>query len=307
MRIIIIGSIAIGIVLGALYIVGVRMIAQVETIDWRDLKPVPGANFVATKTGRVHYIDVGAGPTILLMHGSGRSIADWQEGAIERLSAHHRVIAFDYFGNGRSERNAAFPYGYDLWVNEAVELLAALTIPHVTVIGHSVGGALACVLAADHPELVDHVVTIGTGMTIEPQQFLPLIPGIGEILMANVKTFGPTYSDMHRRALEAAYQVKGTRAAVLAYIRRQLTVDGLRLVRGTFEAVKVPVLHISGSRDINIAPSIARDLAKRTHGTFVSIEGATHMVQIDAPGRLAEEVEKFLAEPSVKAAPASAG
>jgi pimeloyl-ACP methyl ester carboxylesterase len=125
--------------------------------------------------------------------------------------------------------------------------------------------------------------------------------------MANVKTFGPTYSDMHRRALEAAYQVKGTRAAVLAYIRRQLTVDGLRLVRGTFEAVKVPVLHISGSRDINIAPSIARDLAKRTHGTFVSIEGATHMVQIDAPGRLAEEVEKFLAEPSVKAAPASAG
>ena len=307
MRVIVIGLLASGIVLGALYIVAVRLTAQVETIDWRDLKPAPGANFVTTKTGRVHYIDVGAGPTILLMHGSGRSIADWQEGAIERLSAHHRVIAFDYFGNGASERNAAFTYGYDLWVNEAVELLAALAIPHVTVIGHSVGGALACVLAADHPELVDHVVTIGTGMTIEPQQFLPLIPGIGELMMANVKTFGPTYSDKHRRALEAAYQVRGTRAAVLAYIRRQLTVDGLRLVRGTFEDIRVPVLHISGSRDINIAPSIARALAKRTHGTFISIEGATHMVQIDAPGRLAEEVETFLAEPSVKAAPAPAG
>jgi pimeloyl-ACP methyl ester carboxylesterase len=302
-RKIVIGLIAICLVFGALYLVGVEMTAQVETIDWRDLKPAPGASFVTTKTGRIHYIDVGTGPTILLMHGSGRSIADWQEGAIERLSAHHRVIAFDYFGNGTSERNAAFTYGYDLWVNEAVELLAALTVPHVTVIGHSVGGALACVLAADHPELVDHVVTIGTGMTIEPQQFLPLIPGIGELMMANVKTYGPTYSEKHRRTLEAAYQVKGTRAAVLTYMRRQLTIDGLRLVRGTFEDIQVPVLHISGSRDINIAPSIARALAKRTRGTFVSIEGATHMVQIDAPGRLAEEVERFLTQPSVETAP----
>ena len=182
MRMIVIGLIAMGIVLGALYIVGVQMTARVETIDWRDLKPVPGAKFVTTKTGRIHYVDMGEGPAVLLMHGSGRSIADWQEGTLERLSAHHRVIAFDYFGNGASERNAAFTYGYDLWVNEAVELLTALKIPQVTVIGHSVGGALGCVLAADHPELVDHVVTIGTGVTIDPQQFLPLIPGIGEVL-----------------------------------------------------------------------------------------------------------------------------
>jgi pimeloyl-ACP methyl ester carboxylesterase len=84
-----------------------------------------------------------------------------------------------------------------------------------------------------------------------------------------------------------------------------LTVDGFRLVWGTFEDIKAPVLHLSGTRDINIAPSISRDLAKRTKGKFVAIEGATHMVQIDAPDRLAEEVERFLAEPSVKAPSAS--
>jgi pimeloyl-ACP methyl ester carboxylesterase len=302
-RILVIGLIACAGALGALYFVGVGMTAQVETTEWRDLAPASGAKFITTKTGRIHYIDEGTGSAILLMHGSGRSIADWQEGAIERLSLHHRVIAFDYFGNGASERNAAFTYGYDLWVNEAAELLAALGIPHVTVIGHSVGGALAAVLAADHPVLVDHVVTIGTGMTIEPQQFLPIIPGIGEIQMANLKTFGPTYSDQHRRAIEAAYQVKGTRAALLAYMRRQVTIDGLRLLRGTFEDIRVPILHISGSRDINIPPAIARDLARRTHGTFVSIEGATHMVPIDAPDRLAEEVEKFLGEPAVELIP----
>lgn len=286
--------------LAALYGVGVAMTSHVETVDWQSLKPLPGAKFITTKTGRIHYIDVGEGPPILLMHGSG---AGWLQGTIQRLSKHHRVIAFDYFGNGFSERNPAFTYGYDLWVNEAVELLDALRIDHVTVIGHSVGGALACVLAADHPNRVDHVVTIGTGMTIEPQQFLPLVPGIGEIMLASAKSFGDPYPDSYRIALETAYKVKGTRAALLAYARRQLTIDGLRLVWGTFEDVKAPVLHLSGTRDINIAPSIARDLAKRTKGKFVAIQGATHMVHIDAPDRLVEEVDRFLTEPSVKASP----
>jgi pimeloyl-ACP methyl ester carboxylesterase len=181
---------AVAVALIALHVVGVKRTARVETVDWKDLEPAPGAKFVTTRLGRIHYVDVGQGPPILLMHGSGRSIADWEEGAIERLAAHHRVVAFDYFGNGFSERNPDFVYGYDLWVDEAVELLAALSIPHVTVIGHSVGGALACILAADHPDVVDHVVTIGTGMTIEPQQFLPLVPGVGELMLANAATFG---------------------------------------------------------------------------------------------------------------------
>lgn len=285
----------IALVLGVLYVAGVAMTARVETVDWQTLKPLPGAKFVTTKTGRIHYIDVGEGPPILLMHGSGASIAGWLQGTIQRLSMHHRVIAFDYFGNGFSERNPAFIYGYDLWVNQAVELLDALKIDHVTVIGHSVGGALACVLAADHPARVDHVVTIGTGMTIEPQQFLLLVPGVGEVILANANSYGATYPEDNRIALEEAYKVKGTRAALLSYARRQLTFDGLRLVWGTFEDIKVPILHLSGTRDINIAPAVARDLAKRTHGKFVSIEGATHFVQIDAPDRLVEEVEKFLA------------
>ena len=301
MRMFLLCLIAVAGVLAALYAVGVAMTSRVETVAWRSLTPLPGAAFVTTKSGRIHYVDVGEGPPVLLMHGSGASIAGWQEGLIERLAKHHRVIAFDYFGNGFSERNPAFTYGYALWVGQAVELLDALKVDHVTVIGHSVGGVLACVLAADHPDRVDHVVTIGTGMTIEPQQFLLLVPGLGELMLANAASYGSVGSAQHRAALERAYAVVGTRAALLAYARRQLTIDGLRLVTGTFEDVQAPVLHLSGSRDVNIAPSYARALAERTKGKFVSIEGATHYAHIDAPERVAVEVEKFLAEASVKA------
>jgi pimeloyl-ACP methyl ester carboxylesterase len=280
--------------LAALHVVGTARIATIETLDWRDLEPLPGAAFVTTRTGRIHYVDVGQGPPVLLMHGSGSSLADWQEGVIEGLAARHRVLAYDYFGKGFSERNARFTYGYDLWVDEAVELLDALGVPHVTAVGHSVGGTLACVLAADHPERVDHVVTIGTGITIDPEQLLPLVPGVGELRMANLATFGETHSERHRAALETAYRVRGTRAALLAYIRRQYLVDGLRLVEGTFEDVRVPILHLSGSRDVNIAPAVSRELANRTGGRFVSVEGAKHSVHLDAPERVVEEVERFL-------------
>ena len=306
MRAVTIVLIVLGVViatLAVLYGVGTARIARVETVDGAAIAAAPGAGFIQTRSGRVHYLDVGSGPPMLLMHGSGRSIADWQQGAVEALSAHHRVIAFDYYGLGFSERNAAFTYGYDLWVQEAVDLMDALNVEHVTVVGHSVGGALACILAADHPSRVDHVVTIGTGMTIEPAQFLPAIPGVGEIALANATAFGEVYSPEHRAQLEAAYRIRGTRAALLTYIRRQMTVDGLRLVFGVFEDVKVPVLHVSGARDRNIPPEVAQRLTARTHGTFVSIDGAGHNVHIEAPQQLAQAIEAFLAAPPATLTP----
>jgi pimeloyl-ACP methyl ester carboxylesterase len=297
LRTIVIAVVVVSAALVVLYGVGTARIARVETVADTTVTPAPGAKFIQTRSGRVHVLDVGTGPPLLLMHGSGRSIVDWQQGAAEALAARHRVVAFDYYGLGFSEHNAAFTYGYDLWVQEAVDLLDALQIDHVTVVGHSVGGALACILAADHPERVDHVVTIGTGMTIEPAQFLPAIPGVGENMLASMTLFGDVSSPEQRAELEAAYRIKGTRAALLTYIRRQMTVDGVRLVFGVFEDIKVPVLHVSGSRDRNIPPEIARRLTDRTHGSFVSIDGAGHSVQVDAPQQLAQAIEDFVARP----------
>jgi len=284
--------------LGALNVLGRRAIGRVETVDWSDIAPAEGGRFVATRSGCVHCVEMGEGPAVLLFHGSGRSVADWQEGFMQALSRNRRVIAFDYYGCGGSERNAKFTYGYGLWIRQAIDLLDALGIGQVSLVGHSVGGALALMVAHAHPDRVDHVVTIGTGIAVEPAQFLPVIPGFGEILMSRATMFGPAVSRQNGEALEAAFKIRGTRAALLMYIRRQLTVDGLSVVaRRVFQSVRAPNLHISGSEDRNISVQAAGRLARLTGSELVVIPGATHMAHTEKPEQLADEVECFLSEP----------
>lgn len=250
--------------------------------------------FIETRSGRVHIYDKGAGSVILLLHGSGRSVADWQEGFGDRLAENHRVIGFDYFGHGLSDRTHGLSYGHQLWTHQAIDLLDALGIERAVVVGHSVGGVIAARVAADFPERVTHVVTIGTGMAMDPAQQLLMVPGVGEWIMARETVFGDTFSTAHRERQERAYKIAGTRAAFLTYIRRQYTIDGLRLLWGVYEEIKAPVLHVSGTADQSIPTEAARALRERTGGSFVPIEGVGHDVHIEAPGQLAELIEQFV-------------
>ena len=57
-------------------------------------------------------LELGEGPVILLVHGTGRSVADWQEGFAERLARCYRVVAFDYYGHGLSDRDHGLGIGF---------------------------------------------------------------------------------------------------------------------------------------------------------------------------------------------------
>ena len=67
------------------------------------------------------------------------SIADWQESVADRLAESYRVVAFDSYGFGLSERNDSFEYGHPLWTQQAIDVLDALEIERAVVLGHSAG------------------------------------------------------------------------------------------------------------------------------------------------------------------------
>jgi 2-hydroxymuconate-semialdehyde hydrolase len=275
---------------------GHERMAQHETVAAAAEPWSPETRFVDTRSGRTHVLDVGRGDVILLTHGSGRSVADWQEGLAERLAARHRVVAFDHYGFGLSDRAHGWRYGNALWEQQAIDVLDALEVEKVLVVGHSSGGVVAATLAADHPERIRGAVFIGHGIAVDPSQWIALVPGIGELRYASYEIYGDTFSETHRLRQGAAYRIRGTRAALLTFIRRQYTIDGLRLVTGTYEDIEVPVLQVHGSEDASIPVAAARRLTPRlADARFVLVEGSSHDVHVDAPERLAEEIDAFLA------------
>lgn len=276
------------------FVIGRIMMADREMTPVASAPSGPDTRFVETRSGRVHVYDKGQGSVILLLHGSGRSVADWQEGFGARLAANHRVIGFDYYGHGLSERTHGLRYGHRLWTQQAIDVLDALGIEQAVVVGHSVGGVIAARVAADFPGRVTHAVTIGTGMALDPAQQLLLIPGVGEWVMGQTSIFGDTFSETHERRLARGYALEGTRAALLTYIRRQFTIDGARLLWGVFEEIKAPVLHVSGTLDESIPHEAAKALTHRTGGQFAAVESVGHDVHFEAPEVLVRHIERFL-------------
>jgi pimeloyl-ACP methyl ester carboxylesterase len=289
-------ALALCITLSSLFVAGRLLTRRLETEPHADVPWDSETSFLTTRSGRVHILDIGEGNVILLTHGSGRSIADWQEGIADRLATSNRVVAFDNYGFGLSDRNHPFEYGNALWARQAIDVLDALKIRRAVILGHSAGGVVAAILAADHPERFRGAVFVGHGIAIDPVQLIPLLPGAGEFSLARSPFFGDTFSNRHRMKVEAAYRIRGTRAALLTFIRRQYTIDGLRLLGGTYEDIEIPVLQIHGTHDESIPIGAARALNSRlANARFVAIEASGHDVYIDAPDLFAEVVTAFVA------------
>jgi predicted acyl esterase len=113
---------------------------------------------------------------------------------------------------------------------------------------------------------------------------IPLaIPGIGELILARRRVDDHAPTPEQRRERETAYRIRGTRAALLRYTRRQLVVDGPNLLRGAIDDLPVPALHVSGTLDRNINTAATLRLARRTGGTVVIWPHAHHYSLIETP------------------------
>ncbi len=111
-----------------------------------------------------NYHDIGDGPPVLLIHGSGPGVSAWANWRLTMpaLARQFRVIAPDMVGFGFTERPEQAEYGMDLWVEHAIGLLDALGIEKTAVVGNSFGGALALGMAIRHPERVTRLVLMGS-------------------------------------------------------------------------------------------------------------------------------------------------
>lgn len=291
-------GLAVIIILGGLFITGKFITNRIETeADPQALGSWgPGTSFLETRSGNVHILDIGEGDVILLIHGSTGSIADWQETVAYPLAESFRVVAFDSYGFGLSERKNASEYGHALWEQQAIEVLDGLEIEHSVVLGHSAGAMTAVLLGADYPERFRGVILTGHSFSGDPTQMLPFLPGIGEFWAARKTIIGDAYSDSYLEKAEAVHRIRGTRAAYLAFMRSQYYHEtSFRLFDSGYEEIQAPVLQIHGTLDQAQSIDSARELSSRLADTrFVEIEGSNHFIHIQAPDQWLEAVTTFV-------------
>ena len=286
----------ISVVLSALYFTASRRIASRETEAGDALPPgVPG-RFIRVGGHRVHVVERGEGPAILLVHGTGGTTLDWETSVLDDLAHDHRVVALDLYGMGFSERDDRFAYGFTLWADQLAGTLDALSLPRASVIGQSLGGAIALVFAGRYPSRVDRAVSVDSGPWMPAFMLLMLTPGIGETILARCD-YWPERPDQPARyaeRLRVVYRIRGTRRNLLRAIRGQFFRDGLTYLRAMSQ-VQCPTLFVHGGADDIIPVRAAATLHRLvTNSEMVVLDGAGHFSMQDSPQRFLQEVRRFL-------------
>lgn len=127
----------------------------------------PTGRFLTVNGVHLHYTDEGEGPALVLLHGNGAMVEDFEiSGLMDRAAQSFRVIAFDRPGFGHSTR----PRGTDWTPTAQARListaLARMGVTQAIVLGHSWGALVAITLALDNPRLVQ-------GLVLEAGYFFP--------------------------------------------------------------------------------------------------------------------------------------
>jgi pimeloyl-ACP methyl ester carboxylesterase len=171
---------------------GAALVAAAAYVQWSsrraERKDPPTGKFLTVNGTRLHYLDSGKGPVVLLLHGTGSMARELEiSGVIRDLASHHRVIAFDRPGFGYSERPRSVRWTPAAQADLIYAALRRMGIRNATVLGHSWGNLVALELALRHSKFVKRLVLAGGFYFPELRPGLavlsaPAIPILGDIM-----------------------------------------------------------------------------------------------------------------------------
>ncbi|HYW15558.1 MAG TPA: alpha/beta hydrolase [Allosphingosinicella sp.] len=264
----------------------------------------PLGSFIQVDGVRLHYLERGSGPLVVLLHGNGTMIQDWlASGVLDALASTNRVIAFDRPGFGHSERPRS-----SIWTPAAQARLIAAALETMgpggelggaTIVGHSFGTMVAAEIGLNHPEAASSLVLIGgyyyPSARVDAALAAPqALPGIGDAISYTVspflgaamkpgmeaQMFGPAPVSAGWKAdfpFEMTLRPSQLRAAAA---EAALIVPAAASLAPRLSGLGMPVTLIAGAGDKVVSTA---DQSERLAGTLdrselLVVEGAGHMV-----------------------------
>jgi pimeloyl-ACP methyl ester carboxylesterase len=267
------------------------------------------SEFVDVLGLRMHVRDTGPrdAPAVILLHGFGSSLLTWEPWA-RGLSAKYRVIRFDLPGFGLTGADPTGDYSDARGLSVLAALMDKLGVARAALVGNSMGGKLAWMFAAEHPQRVTRLVLVSPDGFASPgfeYGRKPEVPSIMRLLKYTLPTMmvrmnlAPAYgnpaalSDDVLNRYRDMMLAPGVRAAMLS---RMEQVDP-RPPEPMLRQITAPVLLLWGERDAMIPFSNARDYAKAIPDSrIVSFPDLGHVPMEEAPARSLAPVLAFLAE-----------
>jgi pimeloyl-ACP methyl ester carboxylesterase len=116
--------------------------------------------FVRADHTRIAWYERGQGPALVMLTGTGSTMAEWDPALLRLLARDHRLILFDYPGVGFS--GPWHGKSFDSLADATAGLMNAIHLPQADVLGWSMGGFVSQRLAIDHPQRVSHLILAGT-------------------------------------------------------------------------------------------------------------------------------------------------
>ncbi len=260
-------------------------------------------------------------PPLLLIMGAQATGVGWPDPLVDALAAHHRVIRYDHRDTGRStwpfeER----PYRIADLAEDAIAVLDGLGIERAHIVGMSLGGMLAQMLLADHPDRVLSATLFGTcalsttsytrpdGSTVPVGELPGIAPEVLELWARPVEEHGPETEV--RRRLEHWRVLAGDRLPFDADFFRSLEQgviahtghhrvstaharadDSGMLRTEQLAANRVPVLVLSAPAEPVFPPPHPQHLAQCVNGaSLAEIPGMGHALPPAVHGPLADAI-----------------
>lgn len=200
--------------------------------NWRELYPFD-SHFLEIDGQRLHYLDEGRGPTLLLVHGNPTWSFYWRN-LIVGLRDKYRVVVPDHIGCGLSDKPGGYSYCLAKHTENLVELIDRLQLDQVTLLAHDWGGAIGLGAALLRQERFSRFVLFNTGAF--PPWFIPWrirlcrTPLFGRLAVQGLNLFGRAALRMAvakrqrmtpqvRKGLLAPYDSWAHRHAVFRFVK----------------------------------------------------------------------------------------
>jgi len=284
-----------------------------DRLDWAPDVPI---RYVDVKGTKLRYIASGQGPALVLLH-TLRTQLDMFQKVIPDLAKRFRIYAMDYPGHGYSDIPEA-TYSSEFFVTRVARFLDQLDIRDAVIVGESIGGSIALLLAARHNPRVRAVVAINPydydgGRGIRRSSVLAnILFGLN-----NVPVLGSTVTRLRlypivKRVLEGGVYRRGALPATLArelyrvgnrrgHYRALMSLvrhwDSWERARAEYSSIDVPTLLIYGDHDWSRVGERESDRQIIAGAELRIIKDAGHFLSLDAPQEVVQAVVGFANHP----------